>query len=441
MYLDDGFGCGIGQEYMQTVSNGIKLDLIASGFVPKVDKCTWEPVQVLTWLGAVLNSENLTISIPQSRIEKAIKSVNDLLSLSRVNRYVHVRSVASAVGQIISMSIVIGSVSQIMTRCLSIDILKARTWNSYIKLSEESCFQLRFWAKSLCLINSRNIAEFNKCSKIMVSDASGTGYASYEVNTINGIVHGMWSLEETLRSSTWRELCAVQRSLKALEHILENQRVKWLTDNQNVCRIVKKGSMKPDLQSMALDIFGFCSSHGISLETEWLPRTSDAIARADYMSRIIDRDDWGISFEILHLLRERWGMPEVDWFASAHNAKLPVFYSRFWNPGSSGVDAFTENWGSKFGLFVPPVILVARVLKQMQAQRARGILVIPYWPSAVFWPLICCEHGGFIKNVLDWVDLPRSKSFYTPCKNDKGLFGIQNLKFRMLALNVNYRDA
>ena len=53
--------------------------------------------------------------------------------------------------------------------------------------------------------------------------------------------------------------------------------------------------MKPELQSMALDIFSCCSRHGISLETEWLPRTSDAIARADYLSRFIERDVWGIS--------------------------------------------------------------------------------------------------------------------------------------------------
>ena len=60
----------------------------------------------------------------------------------------HVRSVASVVGQLISFSMVIGSVSQIMTRYLSIDILKARTWNSYIKLSEEGADQLMFWKKN-----------------------------------------------------------------------------------------------------------------------------------------------------------------------------------------------------------------------------------------------------------------------------------------------------
>ena len=59
-------------------------------------------------------------------------------------------------------------------------------------------------------------------------------------------------------------------------------------------------------------------------------------------------------------------------------------------------DSFTENWEVCFGLFVTPVILVSRVLKQMQEQKAHGILVIPHWPSASFWLLICSENGGFV---------------------------------------------
>ena len=117
----------------------------------------------------------------------------------RKKRYVHVRSVASVVGQLISISMVIGSVSQIMTRYLSIDILKARTWNSYIKLSEESADQLMFWKKTLHSTNSRHFTEVHKTSEIMVSDASNTGFGGYEVNTVNGVVHGVWTQEESTR--------------------------------------------------------------------------------------------------------------------------------------------------------------------------------------------------------------------------------------------------
>ena len=57
-------------------------------------------------------------------------------------RHVHVKVVASVVGQLISMSIVIGTVCQIMTCFLRIDILKARTWNLYIKYRSVIFFEV-----------------------------------------------------------------------------------------------------------------------------------------------------------------------------------------------------------------------------------------------------------------------------------------------------------
>ena len=92
-------------------------------------KCkeVWEPVQELTWLWTDINSLNCSITILATRTERLKQSVNELLS--KQGRH----AVASVFNQIISMSIVIGTVCQIMTCFLSIDILKVRTWNSYIK--------------------------------------------------------------------------------------------------------------------------------------------------------------------------------------------------------------------------------------------------------------------------------------------------------------------
>ena len=61
----------------------------------------------------------------------------------------------------------------------------------------------------------------------------------------------MWSEEESLKSSTWRELVAVYRVLLSLSHFFANQRVKGLTDNQGVKSIANKGSMKRDLQDIS----------------------------------------------------------------------------------------------------------------------------------------------------------------------------------------------
>lgn len=435
MYLDDGFGCASERERALNLASQIKHDLILSGFVPKVEKCIWVPVQLLQLLGVTLNSLEGTIYISEHRLNKTRNTITQILADLKVHRRLLVRKVSSLVGQIISMSIVIGHVTQIMTRSLSIDILKAYSWESYIPLSPESIEQIKFWQSNLEKVNTRNISDSDKYSKIVYSDASTTGYAGYEVNTANGVSHGMWDVEESQKSSTWRELTAVYRVLLSLSHILANQSVRWFTDNQGVSAIAVKGSMNSELQNIAIEIFRVCMSKCIHLSMEWIPRSLNE--KADYYSKIVDHDDWGVSFEIMSIIQSRFGSLSVDWFASNHNAKLPRFYSRFWNDSCAGIDAFTESWSTDFGLFVPPIPIVNRVIKKMCYDKAKGVLVIPAWTSAVFWPLIC-PNGDFIHEVVDWIDLPNQRQFYTCCKNGKGIFGNSDLKFRMLALMINY---
>ena len=67
----------------------------------------------------------------------------------------------------------------------------------------------------------------------------------------------MWTNEERLKSSTWRELKAVVLTLKVFSDHFQNKFVKFFTDNQNVARIYEVGSMKKDLHELALENFIF----------------------------------------------------------------------------------------------------------------------------------------------------------------------------------------
>ena len=78
-----------------------------------------------------------------------------------------VRKVARLVGQIISMSMVIGSVSQLMTRSLSMDIVSASSWNSYVTLSPMSIRQLSFWEENLSAFNVNHFDVSYGCHKIV----------------------------------------------------------------------------------------------------------------------------------------------------------------------------------------------------------------------------------------------------------------------------------
>ena len=198
------------------------------------------------------------------------------------------------------------------------------------------------------------------------------------------IAHGQWTEEESARSSTWRELAAVVRVLKALSTKLTNSRVKWFTDNQNVARIVQVGSRVKELQVLSADLFKLALSYEILLEPEWNPRSENELA--DYVSRIVDFDDWMINPKWFRLIESKWGVHTIDRFASSHNTQVAQFNSRFWDFGSEAVDAFTVDWKGENNWLCPPAYLVPRVIRHAQNCASEGTLVVPYWRSAAFWP-------------------------------------------------------
>jgi len=148
-------------------------------------------------------------------------------------------------------------------------------------------------------------------------DASDTGYGGYTVEYGGLIANDQWSGEEAQQSSTWWELRAVRLVLESFGPKLQNERVKWFTNNQNVVRIVLCGSKKPILQREALAIFNASAKAKFWLEPEWIPRAENEIA--DYISRIVDYDDWPMVFNELD---RQWGPHTVDRFANGATTRF-----------------------------------------------------------------------------------------------------------------------
>ena len=78
-----------------------------------------------------------------------------------------------------------------------------------------------------------------------------------------------------------------------------------VTDSQGAGGIVQVGSMNFSLHKLASDNFSFCFKFGIDLDIEWVPRSPNE--KADYLSKIVDYDDWGACPEIFRQLDELWG--------------------------------------------------------------------------------------------------------------------------------------
>ena len=124
--------------------------------------------------------------------------------------------------------------------------------------------------------------------------------------------------------------------------------------------------------------------------------------KADFVSRIVDHDDWSLDPCLFQVINTSWGPHTVDWFASQYNALLPRFHSRFWVHGCEAVDTFTTNRSNELNWWMPPFYLVCRCISHASFCQANGTLVVPAWKSAPYWPVICPDGRHLAKFVPLW---------------------------------------
>ena len=271
-------------------------------------------------------------------------------------------------------------------------------------------------------------------------DASDVGFGGYiEFSPSHdkesfGHVFGSWTLHESQQSSTWRELEAVNRVLKSNISCLQNEKVRVISDNKNVSKILHIGSKKPYLQSIACDIEDSCSKFDIKIHGLWRPRNENK--KADYLSRINDRDDWEVSDQVYQYYEQLWGLHTVDRFATHYNNKCARFNSKYWCPGTEGIDAFDQCWSNENNWIVPPPSLIPRVINKILREKASSTLIVPEWKSSPYWPLLL-DGEHFKSFILHWSYLPNEK-IITHGKSKKSVFADFPRKFKILALRIDF---
>ncbi len=333
------------------------------------------------------------------------------------------------------MSLALGPVTRFMTRSLYTVLDSRSYWGQLLTVSPLARGELQFWFREIRQFNCQPVWHSPSAVGVVFSDASDSGYGGYTVECGPQVACGQWSLEESSGSSTMRELSAVTRVLAAFLPLLRGQNVRWFTDNQNVEQILRVGSRKPQLQSEALKKISLAVQNQIKIDPEWIPRELNE--QADYVSRIVDYDDWQLNRLVFHNLDVMWGPHTIDRFASYYNAQTNRFDSRYWNPGCSAVDTFTCSWADENNWWCPPPYLIPRLLKHAAVCAASGTLIIPLWPSAFYWPIICPDGLHFASFVHDWCELPL-ESLFIPGRRGSCLFkGLPNT--RVLALRLDFR--
>ncbi|CAH3148880.1 unnamed protein product, partial [Porites lobata] len=98
------------------------------------EKSLWEPTQVITWLGTVIDTSQCIISATDARIQSLSEDLSFLLDSTHPSLY-QVRKLASVCGKIISLGTCVGNVARLMTRNIFAVINFAMNWNSMVSLT------------------------------------------------------------------------------------------------------------------------------------------------------------------------------------------------------------------------------------------------------------------------------------------------------------------
>ena len=400
VFLDDGIGVGETEVSSREIAQVVKSSIDDAGFIANEEKSVWDPVQCLTWLGLVINTNPLSLCITPKRMKKLFSKIDDALAHPEVSA----RQISAISGSIRSQEIVLGQITALFSRNMHRFVADSASWDAKRSITGRVREELRFWRMNAEALNMKALERQSgppveltiKANSDASAIASG---AIIKVGKVSHAAHKNLSLFETTLSSTWRELDAIRFALASFSPRLKGSSVVWATDNDPAVKIMTKGSRKPHLHALAVDIYHICRNNLIDFHPVWVPREFNC--EADALSKLMDTDDWTTSQDFFAFVNQRWGTFTIDRFANNRNSKTSRFNSKLWNPGCEAADAFSQDWGNDTNWLVPPIHMICRVIHHARRCRAKGALLVPLWRSAAYWPLLFTDDRKAQPWILD----------------------------------------
>lgn len=412
IYIDDMIIFGKSKEECQTNMEIAREAWRQAGWIENEAKAK-APTQFGEYLGLVLNTISLTIHIPQNKKDSLVALCYKVAKHKRM----HIRELAGVYGKILASLLATGPQLLLLTRTGLKTIASGSSWEVILNI-EHLQPELHYLAENLHSLDGFPIEnEHNKVATSCIqtaSDASGQAVALVKITCnqkVNHLHHEgkcgfmleqeTFNLEEKTLSSTWREMRGLSLLIKTQGCDLRRKTVVHWTDSKNVERIMLKGSSITELQNLALSVYQGAKSNYIDLRVIWRPRSDPRLKLADDFSRAVDIEDYGIdddSFAYLQFLACK--KFDFDVFASDANNRVSSFSSVLASNRALFRDAFTHSWsGLGFAYLHPPVNLIGPSIRKIVADRAKGILILPFWRTMADWLLVCAD-GTHFNNVF-----------------------------------------
>ncbi len=210
---------------------------------------------------------------------------------------------------------------------------------------------------------------------VVYTDASAKGWGA----TFNGhAVSGVWTGPQLHWHINCLELLAVHLALNRLKRRLRGKHVLVRTDSTAIDAYINRqgGLRSRRMSQLARHLLLWSRKHLRSLRAIHIPGLLNRIA--DELSRAAIPGEWRLHPQTVQLIWRRFGLAQVDLFASLETSHCQLFYSL--TEGTLSTDALAHSWPQGLRKYAFPPVSLA------QTEQEQILLVVPYWPTRTWFP-------------------------------------------------------
>ena len=388
IYLDDMLLQSKSPELCILHMEVLCLVFMALGWSFKWSKCSLVPSQEFHHLGFDWNTRTMTISCPQKKVVK----LQNLCSEAYSSTSLTVLELERIIGTMESVKPAV-PLTNLYLRSLQKQLITSkhhdRNPNEIIFLSQTSMDELRWW------INPMGFAA--NCSAPIREPVNPTLEIWSDANQSMG---GSHSSRGAFKQRSWTKvelsrkphinLLELRAAREGLTLAQEGDIVRLHLDSQVAAAYIRcQGGTKSSVLSReAVLLWREALARKVTLLTpHWLSTKDNSMA--DFLShnKMTQWECMLLRSVFRHVLETLEVFPTLDVFASRDTHQLPRYMS--WYPDSHAVarDAMIHPWDPVSYLF-PPSPMIMKCLQKIRAEKIRAIMIIPQWPSSLWWPVV-----------------------------------------------------
>ena len=263
------------------------------GFMINVEKSVLVPQKQITFLGNIIDSDQMIVILPTEKQEIIVNECKKLFKRDKDT----IRNVAKVIGLIVSTfsAVQYGKLHYrqlAQGKILALKRFKGN-YDTYMTITLEMKEELAWWFTNI-YIQKRDISH-GVPEKILNTDASLQGWGAVMLSEKIG---GKRTQSESLKHINYLEILAIYYALQAFHDLVKNTHIKILTDNSTaVSYINNMGGVKSDnCNLISKKIWIWCIKHNIWISCSHIAGKKNI--EADKKSRIFNDDlEWQLNLK------------------------------------------------------------------------------------------------------------------------------------------------